>query len=183
MEFNTKKYTSDEPDFVNRNGLSKGIEFLYRDDFGDVQTLLSYTLSETVKKLQGITYNPRYDHTHDLNFNLNHPLGRKWTMGWKFVYQTGSPFTPIMGYYIQHLPDVGNYEVPLYGKRNSVRLPNYHRMDVNFSRKIKLKGNPFTLYIDLINIYGRLNVLTYSKSEEANMQMPPLITFGIKTRI
>ena len=183
VEFNTKKYTMEEPDFVSGNGSSKGIEFLYRDDFGDVQTLLSYTLSETVKQLQSIAYSPRYDHTHDLNFNLNHPLGRKWTMGWKFVYQTGSPFTPIMGYYIQHLPDVGNYEVPLYGKRNSVRLPNYHRMDVNFSRKIHVKGKPFTLYIDLINIYGRLNVLTYSKSEEANMQMPPLITFGIKTRI
>ncbi len=101
VEFNMKKYTMDEPDFVSGNGSSDGVEFLHRDDFGKVQTLLSYTLSETIKELQGITYNPRYDHTHDLNFNWNHPLGKKWMMGWKFVYQTGSPFTPTMGYYNQ----------------------------------------------------------------------------------
>ncbi len=183
VEFNTQKYTPEEPDFVNGTGHARGMELYFRKDFGPVHTLLAYTLSKTKKTIQGLTYTPRFDRTHDLSIYIRHPLGHAWRLGWRFVYQTGTPYTPVEGYYTQYLPpNVGMQEVPLYGKRNSHRLPDYHRLDLNFSREVTIRGKTFTLYLDWINIYGRLNILRYDSINNAEIQMPPLITIGFKTQ-
>lgn len=183
VEFNTQKYTPEEPDFVAGTGQSRGMELYFRKDYGPVRTLLAYTLSKTKKTIQGLTYTPRFDRTHDLSIYIRHPLGHAWRLGWRFVYQTGTPYTAVEGFYTQYLPpNVIMQEVPLYGKRNSRRLPDYHRLDMNLSREVTIRGKTFTLYLDWINIYGRLNILRYDSINNAEIQMPPLITIGFKTQ-
>jgi len=181
VEFNTQKYTPEEPDFVAGTGQSRGIELYYRREYGPVRASVAYTLSKTLKTIQEQTYPPRFDRTHDLSIHISHSLGQAWRLGWRFVYQTGTPYTPVEGYYSQYLPIVGWQEVPLYGKRNRFRLPDYHRLDVHLSREVTIRGKTFTLYLDLINMYGRLNILRYDSVNNAEIQMPPMITIGFKT--
>lgn len=190
IEYNMKKYSAEEPDFVRGSGLSRGLELLLRKSSGRILTLVSYTLSSSEKTIQDITYNPRFDRTHDLNLLFQVRISRKWQMGTRFVYQTGSPFTRIIGYYSQNLPPYDNEnvyseldEIPIYGSRNSFRFPDYHRLDLNFIRSFTYKGRAMEFYIDLINIYGRLNVLRYNEENDVEIQIPPLLTFGLRTKI
>jgi len=54
-------------------------------------------------------------------------------------------------------------------------------LDVHLSREVTIRGKTFTLYLDLINMYGRLNILRYDSVNNAEIQMPPMITIGFKT--
>jgi hypothetical protein len=61
-------------------------------------------------------------------------------------------------------------------------------MDLSYSRKIKWHNKDFEWYLNLINIYGRLNILDYQeedeeKDTEALIQIPPMATIGIRGKL
>ncbi len=74
-------------------------------------------------------------------------------------------------------------EVEVYGERNAWRYPAYHRLDLNVVKKYEWKSRPMEFYIDLANVYARLNVLAYSEDGDTWIQMPPLATIGIRGKI
>ncbi len=189
VEYNLQKFTAEDPDFVSGRGQAYGLELLAKKGAGRVQGWVAFTYSHARKTVQGITYPPKYDKPVDLSVVLSWPLGRKWRMGSRFMYQTGTPFTRISGFYLQHYiynmyrnPFYHN-EMPGYGSKNGARLPPYHRLDLNFIRPLTLRGRPFEFYLDLINVYARLNVLLYDRYNAPFMQMPPFLTFGLRGQL
>lgn len=55
----------------------------------------------------------------------------KWTVGAKWRYQSGAPFTPVIGTFTNATRRLR----PSYGKLGSERLPDYHRLDLRISRE------------------------------------------------
>ena len=181
VEYNRYRVWPWEPDFVTGVGQSYGIEVLLKKGVGMVQGWLSYTYSHARKTISERTYPPKYDKPHDLSLVLSCPLPRKWRMGTRFVYHSGAPFTRIVGFYRYKNPFIDRtHQVPVYGDINAARLPPYHRLDVHLSRPGSLWKRPFEVYIDLINVYARFNILEYTSTNNGNIQMPPLITIGIR---
>jgi hypothetical protein len=81
-------------------------------------------------------------------------LSKKWSVNATWIYQTGNAVT---------LPNAAmldfNYNPTLiYSGRNNQRMPDSHRLDIGFSRKVVNKrGWVKTLDIGLYNAYNQSN--------------------------
>ena len=55
--------------------------------------------------------------------------------------------------------DLSGYQMPVYKSRNNLRMPDYHRMDISFSKEFltRRKKLPATISFGAFNVYSRIN--------------------------
>jgi hypothetical protein len=147
-------------------GKSKGIELLLRKKQGDWTGFIAYSFSKTTRRFSGINGNDEYlfefDRPHVASINISRKLSAKWSANATWVYQTGLPYTPVIGR--QYIPDGidGFKEALIYGKRNSDRMENYHRLDLGFIKTISTKrGRKAEWNFSVYNAYNRHNPSAY----------------------
>ena len=152
----SKGYNYDDS-FVFGKGNSYGAEFFVKKNEGKVTGFLAYTLAKTTRTFEelnnGEAFAAKYDRVHDLSLFGNVQYNSRWSFSGVFVYGTGNALNlPIARYVIQ-----GNI-VHEYGKRNSFRMPPYHRLDLSAtlaSRKSAKLESAWTFSI--YNVYSRRN--------------------------
>ena len=147
-------------------GRAYGLEFLLKKKEGQFTGWISYTLSKTERKINGINennwYNAKQDRTHDIAIVGMYTLNPRWSVSGVFVYNTGDAVTFPTGKY-----DIQGQTVYQYASRNANRMPTNHRMDLSFTydkkrtRKIQESWN-FSLY----NVYGRENAYQINFKED-----------------
>ena len=138
-------------------GRAYGIEWLLKKKAGRFTGWLSYTLSKTELKIDGINngrwYNARQDRTHDIGIVGIYELDKKWTLSANWVFYTGDAVTFPNGKYTL---DGNTYFY--YTNRNGYRMPNYHRLDLAATCQLKKKKKfSSELAFSLYNAYGRKN--------------------------
>ena len=104
-----------------------GIDLLVKKRFGKYKTWLSYSLTENLFLFPDIQEEEFYgntDATHLLNWSHTLQLGGL-EVGLSYNYRTGHPITPPIG---ARLRDNGEPEI-LFASQNSIRLPDYYRMN------------------------------------------------------
>ena len=156
------------------DGEAGGIELFIQKLKGDLTGWLAYTLSYSIKEMNGQTYFTNWDRRHVLNFVGNKKLKwlnlfnqiklfKEWNFNWKFTYQSGQAHTPILGYYLEDMPDSQETlwrSIP--GGRNSARYPDYHRLDLGLSKDFKISKNvKGKFFMQVINAYNRKNIFRY----------------------
>jgi hypothetical protein len=146
-------------------GRAYGIEWLLRKQTGKLTGWLSYTLSKTERKIEGINngnwYNARQDRTHDVAVVGSYQVNKKWTLSANWIYYTGDAVTFPAGKY-----RVDDQVIFYYTERNAYRLPNYHRLDLGATLQLKKrKKYSSELAFSLYNAYGRENAYTISFRE------------------
>lgn len=161
-------------------GRAYGIEFLLKKKRGKLSGWLSYTLSKTEKKINGINdgnwYNARQDRTHDVAIVLAYKAGNNWTLSANWVFYTGDAVSFPEGKYI-----VNNQIYYYYSKRNGYRMPDYHRLDLGATKTFKnKKGFTSELSLSLYNAYGRENAysIRFKPDEE-----DPAKTVAVQTAL
>ena len=141
-------------------GRAYGIEFMLKKKIGKLTGWISYTLSKTERKINGINnnkwYNATQDRTHEISIVGIYQLNKKWTLSGNFVFYTGSAVTFPTGKY-----QVNGQTAYYYNSRNADRMPNYHRLDFGATMQLK-KTKKWTkeLVFSLYNVYGRENAFT-----------------------
>ncbi|MDC0145184.1 TonB-dependent receptor [bacterium] len=152
---------------TSSNGNAGGIELFVQKLKGDVTGWLNYTLSYSTKEMNGQTYYTNWDRRHVLNFIGNKKIKRtflkNWEFNWKFTYQSGQAHTPILGYYLEDMPDSEEtFWRSIPGGRNSARYPSYHRLDLGLTRDFKIGKNvKAKFFMQVINAYNRKNIFRY----------------------
>lgn len=155
-------------------GHAYGLELSVRKKRGDFNGWVSYTYSRTLQQVEGINegdwYPAHFDKPHDLTVVANWQLTGRISLVLNFNYSTGRPITAPIGRYTV----AGKYSVLEYSKRNQVRIPDYHRLDLaftvdrNYRKNQRLKSNwTFAIY----NLYGRRNAYSVFFRPTAN-QLP-----------
>ena len=148
-----------------------GLEFLFKKNEGRHNYWLGYTISKSEQKTSGRNsietginkgnwYNTGYDKTHDFSFVSNFKLNDKLTFNTNFIFQTGQPINYPTGQYTYM-----DLIIPNYGKRNSNRLPNYHRLDISLTlipAKNKKRIFKSEWVFGFYNIYDRDNANSIS---------------------
>ncbi len=155
-------YTNDaiETQLLFGKGRAYGAEWLLKKREGRFTGWVSYTLSKTERKIDGINnnewYNARQDRTHDIAVVGSYRLNERWTLSANWVFATGNAVTYPAGKY-----KVDDRVVYYYTQRNAHRMPNYHRLDLGATKQLKQRGR-FTseLSFSLYNAYGRENPFT-----------------------
>lgn len=141
-------------------GRAYGIENLLKKTRGRFTGWISYTLSKTERKIDGINnnnwYNARQDRTHDIALVGMYKLNNKWNLSANWVYYTGDAITFPTGKY-----QVDGQTVYYYSERNGYRMPDYHRLDVGAVYTLKKTEKTLSeLAFSIYNAYGRENAYT-----------------------
>lgn len=159
-----------EGDLLAGIGRAYGLEFYVRKPTGRVNGWISYTLSRTELKVDGINvglnnidgqgrwYPTRFDQTHNLKVTTNYQINKRLNLSGVFSYITGTPTS-----YPTDRIVVAGQVIPLNdGTRNNIRIPDYHRLDlaltidnVLFGKKDR-KGSD-NLVVSVYNVYNRQN--------------------------
>lgn len=170
-----------EEKFVSKGiGYARGLELLYKKK----NNFISYAYSVTKREFDGVSFYPAHDCRHRLNLAWNFPLLKKWSLSIRWIYNTGLPYTGVIGYYqyvefvseIEGLPfDKDLYWESISGRRGNFRLPTYHRLDVSLAREFKVFSVNLTAYVQIINLYNRKN---YSYIYYDYSKNPPKIVGG-----
>ncbi|MCH5599179.1 TonB-dependent receptor [Niabella ginsengisoli] len=151
-------------------GRAYGWEVFLKKKAGKATGWISYTLSKTERKIDGINdgawYNARQDRTHDFAIVFNYQLNRKWNLAANWIYYTGDAVTFPSGKYI-----IDNQVVFYYTKRNADRMPAYHRLDLGATWLLKDKKKfRSELAFSIFNAYGRENPYIISFRQAENDQ-------------
>tara|TARA_E500000331_G_scaffold94513_1_gene90726 strand:- start:2152 stop:4506 length:2355 start_codon:yes stop_codon:yes gene_type:complete len=167
-----------------------GIEFLLKKSDGRHKFWLAYTLSKSEQKTAGRNssenginmsewYNTPYDKPHDISINSEYRINKKLKIVGNFIFQTGQPTNYPNSQYTYM-----NLNVPNYGKRNSQRLPNYHRMDVNLTLNTEKKNKKVesSWVFGIYNLYNRDNassIIFRRNNETLKNEAVQISIFGI----
>ncbi len=154
-------------------GIAYGLEAQLRKSRGDWTGFLSYGWSRTTRTFPflngGKVFPYAYDRPHTASLTICHDFSPRYALSLAWVYQTGTPYTPVIGkqltpsFYPNDEGEYDYYEALIYGDRNSARMRDYHRMDValtirNRNREGEVKSAwTFSIY----NLYNRKNPVYY----------------------
>lgn len=167
-------------------GRAYGAEFYFKKYAGRLNGWLSYTLSRSERRFDGINNNSyfpaKYDKTHCLSLVGVYQLKPRISISGTYNYASGTPVTlpgdrfQIDGYPIQYNSG---------GTRNNFRIPDYHRLDLSATFKGKVRpGGRYTseLVVSLFNALNRRNTfsvyLRQNNSKPSDFEAVRFAMFG-----
>ncbi len=180
---NDQKYFPTDNDFIPGSGTAYGLEFQTKFHELPVDINLSYSLLYSFKDVNGVRYSPRYDSRHNVNLSFEYDFGSGWSASAVWNYSTGMPFTQIAGYYDKLQIDdlTSNYLLNSYypflilSDQNIGRLPDYHRLDLNLSKKIQMGNLKIYADLSLLNAYNRKNLFYFRRDTGERVDMLPFL--------
>ena len=152
-------------------GQAYGMEVSLKRTRGIVNGSLSDTLSNSTRRIAGVnrgeTYPSPYDRPHALTVLLNIEPHPRHSINLNWVFYSGLPTNFPHGKAV-----IDGEWVPIYGDRNSDRMPDYHRLDIGYTFRAKPDPNrrfTWDLSVGCYNVYARKNPWTISfKQDEEN---------------
>jgi len=190
---NENKTFNIDPDLVAGSGEAYGWEATLAYANSLLNFNAAYSNSWAYKEVDGWLYYPKYDSRHSLNLGLTFNIGKGWQTSVMWVYNTGLPYTKLVGYYDKfYIKDpyfdknIFDSTTPftLLGDRNLGRLPDYHRLDFTLSKKLKLFFTNMEMNFSIINVYNRKNILYFKRDTGKRVNMLPFLpTATIKVEI
>ncbi len=137
-------------------GRSYGMELMFRKNKGRLTGWISYTLSKTQTKIDGINENRWYDASndrrHDLNIVAMYDLTDRWSLSASFLYASGQALS---------VPDakyqLSGATIYYYSSRNTYRTPSTHRLDISANYRHVGKKFTYEWNIGIYNLYNHYN--------------------------
>lgn len=153
-----------EEEFTFGRGYAYGTEVYLEKKEGALTGWIGYTLAYVRRGgfpdiMEGRFFAPRFDRRHDISVVAIYEINRRITATAAWVYGSGDlAWMPTGRFSFQDIPG-GNFSpvVPVYGDRNNVRLPAYHRLDLGMVIKFFPRWGESDLTISVYNAYDRRN--------------------------
>ena len=136
---------------------ARGAELsLTRRGGGTFDWSMNYAWSKAEDTIDGRDVLRATDQTHAVNLSGSWRPTPRWSFNAVWIYRTGWPTTPVSAA-LGTGTDGEPIAIPVVGDLRSVRLDDYHRLDVRASRRFPRKRSVFELFIDVQNLYNRRN--------------------------
>ena len=171
-------------------GKGYGVEMSARKNTGRLTGWLSYTLSWSKTRIDGINggrwYDANNDRRHDVSIAVMYHLNHRWSLNGAWVFNTGQALTAPSGKY-----QIEDNWVYYYAERNGYRAPDYHRLDVSAVWKKKYRKTTHEWTISIYNLYNHYNpyLIKFDDSENGARTrakqyslfgIVPSVTFNVK---
>lgn len=166
LRFNTSPSgTNYTENFFTGTGYSRGMEFLIQKKTGKFNGWVSYTLGQARNHFDmysTVDFPANQDVTHEFKI-VGIYTYKRWNFSATWIYATGRPYTAPSGAYQVTLLDGSSQDFFTVTSKNSLRLPDYHRMDLAINYKL-LKGDGKKrreigyIGFSIFNVYNRTNV-------------------------
>ncbi|HVN56690.1 MAG TPA: TonB-dependent receptor [Bacteroidales bacterium] len=153
--------------FFSGYGYSQGIEFLAQRKSGNLNGWICYTIGQARNHFTEYsdTYYPAdQDVTHEIKVVTMYKW-KRFDFSANFIYATGRPYTAPSGAYSIKLLDGSSRDFFTVTSKNSLRLPDYNRLDVSATYKLlagwrgeKRRREIGYIGISIFNLYNHKNV-------------------------
>ena len=148
-------------------GRAYGLELCARKNKGRLTGWLSYTLSWSENKIEGINqgrwYTAANDRRHDIAIVGMYQLTPTWELSAVWRYNTGQALTAPSAKY-----EVDGTTYYYYAERNGYRAPAYHRLDISATHTKKLRRFTRIWSFGLYNAYRHYNpyIIRFENDDE-----------------
>lgn len=168
---------------LDGKGRGYGVETSIRKNKGRLTGWLSYTLSWSQTKIEGINqgkwYNANNDRRHDINIVGIYEATKNWKLSAAWTFYSGQAFTAPYGKY-----EIIDNWIYYYAERNSYRAPAYHRLDLSatWSKRTPKTGTLRQWTFSIYNAYNHYNPFLIDfedSSDGARTQAKQYSLFGI----
>jgi hypothetical protein len=151
-----------DENFYNGSNYSRGIEFLAQKKAGNLNGWISYTLGQSMDNYSAFSskaYSSDQDVRHEFHFVGMYKI-KRWEFSLTWIYATGSPYTAPEGGYTLVMLGGNTKDYINVGDKNSLRLPDYHRLDIaaNFRILNHIGRDIGYIGVSIFNVYNRQNV-------------------------
>ncbi|MBP1646118.1 MAG: TonB-dependent receptor plug [Bacteroidetes bacterium] len=148
----------DEPLISDGKGRAYGIEALFTaNDIKkfNIYAVFTYFISEFTD-IKGKYVSSSWDNRFILNLTASRKFKYDWLVSARWRLIGGSPYTPIDEYVSsqQQIWNVRKQPYLDYTKFNTLRLGNYHQLDIRVDKEFAWKNFDITLYLDIQNVYN-----------------------------
>ncbi len=174
-------------------GKSYGIECFVQKKIGQSTGWVGYTWSKTNRHFDQLNFGKafpyRYDRRHDVSLVYSYQISEQISLGAVWVYGTGNAITLPTSSYPKATWDTNeiNYNefIKHYPGRNSSRMEDYHRLDLNVSFKKQKRWGERTLVFGLFNAYNRQNptYIDFDDRDPQNKQFKKFSLFPIMPNV
>jgi hypothetical protein len=170
-------------------GESYGVEFMAEKKTGLLQGWISYTLSKSTRTFTNINFGRSFPYKFDRphNFSIttifNIKDNRQININW--YYATGNPLTFAFERYRTNLwehKELFRTTIPLnefdnYSQRNNYRLPDYHRLDIGYTKTNNKEWGKTEWGFSVYNLYNRHNtfLLLVEDNKLMSLSLLPII--------
>lgn len=157
-----------EQEFVFGDGKAYGAEFSIEKREGKLTGWIGYTYSKIRRGnfsgpkgtvMEGRYFSPRYDRRHDISIVAMWEVNRRLSLGATWVYGSGDlSWLPSGRTIFQDVyGGTSQVAIPIYGDRNTFRLPAFHRLDLNLVWRFFPDWGESDLTLSVVNAYDRRN--------------------------
>jgi hypothetical protein len=155
---------------------------------------VAYSLARVEDRVDGRWVPRSWDQRHALNAGVDWMPGPGWDLALAATVHSGRPTTPVIGTLVAGLD--GSWTIaPIFGPRNSERLPAYARADLRVSRSIRIRGSDLRGTLTVTDLFNRgtsccvadVSLLpqpdgTVAVTRHLRDGLPRLVTFGMSWR-
>ena len=164
--------------FTEGRGKSWGAEAGFEMEWEKVTAQAYYTLSWSLRKFDDFYfdwYPDRNDNRHKIDLLANWYVSPRFELYAGWHYHTGNKMTAA-SYVVKGVDDQGTpfARFEIYDRPNSLKLPDYHRLDLglNFKRSTR-RGNESTWNLSIYNVYCRMNAVFAHITDEYEDYITP----------
>ena len=140
-------------------GRAYGVELCAHKNNGPLMGWISYTLSWSENKIEGVNggrwYAASNDRRHDMAIVGMYHLSPSWELAATWRYNTGQALTAPSAKY-----DIDGTTFYYYNERNGYRAPAYHRLDLSATYTKKLRKATRIWSFGIYNAYCHYNPFT-----------------------
>jgi hypothetical protein len=169
-----------ENKLASGKGWSYGADFMASKETGNITGYVSYGLMWANRQFpqinNGIKFPSKYDNRHKINIVANWKLNKNIELNGSWTYMTGNRVTLALenyqgiretGFLSDKFPSIYYFQeagLSYYDKKNNIRLPSYHSLDVGINiYRPKKNGRMGIWNISVYNAYSRMNPIVVSK--------------------
>ncbi|MFZ1496882.1 MAG: TonB-dependent receptor [Saprospiraceae bacterium] len=194
INVNRNKILATDPNYATETGDAYGIDLTAKYETKQWYMWGTYSLAYVKRDDGEQVYPTNFDRRHNINALVSYTFGKnsEWELGARWNFGTGFPFTLTQGFYSYNTFDQGiNSNIltnnPQLGiiysdKRNSGRLPYYHRLDMSLKRTFEFtKYSNLEVNLSITNTYNRNNIFYFDRIKYKRVdQLPILPSLGLK---
>lgn len=162
--------------FLFGRGYAYGLEITMQKQSKRLFTMVGYAYSISKRKFPGINHNEyypsKYNRTNTFRVVFDYQLNRRWKFNTIFNFASGQPYTGPDGMtQIIHSPISSIVrQIMVINHINGKNMPDYHRLDLGFSRTGHFFGiGRSELQFQIINVYSHRNTWFYKYDFSGSM--------------
>jgi outer membrane receptor for ferrienterochelin and colicin len=157
-------------------GKAYGVELFVQKKTGRFTGWIGYTLAWNKRQFDNINngewFYYRYDHRHDFKVTGTYNINNHWDVSSTYIYTSGNAVSMPLNLfpYAYNMSETNPYFAfnTAYERRNNLRMPAYHRLDISGTYKFRLRNKDHKLTAAIYNVYDRRNPFYIELTQKNN---------------